>query len=67
MKKEPEIFLSEFYSDDGEKIVRIFYKAFGGGNSFIAKCYEKNFKVTTLYAHTEDDIEMNAEDWVLAR
>ena len=44
MKKEPEIFLSEFYSDDGEKIVRIFYKAFGGGNSFIAKCYEKNFE-----------------------
>jgi len=62
---EKEEFLSEFYSDDGTKVAKVYYKVYGCGNSYIAKCYKDKILVNSIVAHNEFDVEANAEDWVL--
>ena len=55
---EKEEFLSEFYSDDGTKVARVYYKVYGGGNSYIAKCYKDEILVNSIVAHNEFDVEV---------
>ncbi len=64
-KKEPEIFLSEFYSDDGMRTAKVYHKAFGGGNSYLAKCIFNGKVERKVYGHNEIDVEAIAENWVL--